>query len=248
MVKLMVHVQGTRRVTCAFLAFCVRVVVMIISHRCKFIIFGNPLMTNHWLHDALQPWVDQHVAPTKREINKTLFFHGMSPAEAELAFNLSDLRFRDYTRIAVIQNPFRKMAQLYDRIAATDPLWRFRRHAGWAVPEFEKWLQNTKPNGTGACFSHGPRWRRFGAWSADAWADGRITHFVRAENANTDLRGVFRQIGIAPLFNAPADDGRPHRSYEMLRYDAATIDLIRHHYRADLQLYQRAAPELRLVA
>jgi hypothetical protein len=38
----------------------------------------------------------------------------MSPAEAELAYNLSDLRFRDYTRIAVIQNPLRKMAQLYD--------------------------------------------------------------------------------------------------------------------------------------
>ncbi|MFT6076212.1 MAG: hypothetical protein ACJAZ1_003144 [Yoonia sp.] len=55
-------------------------------------------------------------------------------------------------------------------------------------------------------------------------------------------------MGIAPLFNVPADDGRPHRFHEMLRYDAATIDLIRHRYRADLQLYQRAAPELRLVA
>jgi hypothetical protein len=127
----MVHVRGTRRVSFAYLGFCVRVMVIIISHRCQFIIFGDPLMTSHWLHDALMSWLDQRVAPTRRAINKTLVFNGMSPAEAELTFDLSDLRFRDCTRIAVIQHPFRRMAQLYDRIAATDPLWRLRRRAGW---------------------------------------------------------------------------------------------------------------------
>ncbi len=221
---------------------------MLVSHRCQFIVFSDPLTSCDWMQKTLAPWSDQNIAPAKRKIHKTLFFDGMSPAEAELAFDLSDLPFRNYTRIAVVQNPFRRMAQLYDRITATDPIWRLRRYAGMQVPDFGTWLHSTKPNGKGAGFPHGPRWRRFGAWSADAWADGRVTHFVRAENADADLRDVFRQMGVAPLFSAPMGDGRPHKFHEMLRYDATTIDLIRHRYRADLRLYQTATPDLRLVA
>lgn len=225
-----------------------RVAVMIISHRYQFIIFIDPLMTCLWLQRALWSLSDQRVAPSRRKIAKTLFFNGMSPTEAEQAFELSDLDFSKYTRIAVIQNPFRRMALLYDRIAATDPLWRLRQRAGLPVPEFGDWLHSTQPNGLGAGPARGPRWRRHGAWSADAWADGRITHFLRAENADADLRGVFHQIGINPEFTGPKSDGRPHAFHEMLRYEAATVALIRQRYRADFQLYQNAAPDMCLVA
>jgi hypothetical protein len=177
-----------------------------------------------------------------------VFFNGMSPAEAELAFDLSGLPFHNYTRIAVVQNPFRRMAQLYDRIAATDPFWRLRKRAGWAVPDFGTWLNNTRPNGNGAGFVAGPRWRRYGAWSADAWSDGRITHFVRAETLAEDLRGVFRQMGVAPFFGTDGKDDELHRFAEMLRYDSATMDIIRDRYRSDLKLYQKSEPKLRLVA
>lgn len=244
----MLHGQWTHSDACASIVYHVRVLVMIISHRCQYVVFTDPLLTCRWLHDALSPWTDQRTALTRRSLNKTLFFKGMSPVEAELAFDLSGLRFRDYTRIAVIQNPFPRMVQLYDRIAATDPMWRLRRQMGWPAPDFGKWLQGTKPDGNGACSFDGPRWRRFGAWSADAWADGRITHFIRAENADAELRCVFREIGIAPIFNAPTRDARPHQFPEMLRYDAATIDLIRHRYRTDLQLCQSSAAELCLAA
>ena len=244
----MLHGHGTHGDSCASLVYHVRVLVMIISHRCQFVVFTDPLMTCRWLHDALSPWTDQRTALTRRSLLNTLFFKGMSPVEAELAFDVSGLRFRDYTRIAMIQNPFRRMAQLYDRIAATDPIWRWRSKMGWPTPDFRKWLQDTKPDGNGACSINGPRWRRFGAWSADTWADGRVTHFIRAENAGAELRLVFQEIGIAPIFDAPTCDVRLHRFPEMLRYDAATIDLIRHRYRTDLQLYQRPAKELRLAA
>ena len=221
---------------------------MFVSHRCQFVVFSDPLTSCAWLEKTLAPWADQQIAPARQRLGNTLFFNGMSPAEAEVAFDRSDLPFRNYTRIAVVQNPFRRMAQLYDRIAETDHFWRLRRKAGWPVPEFGTWLRSTKPNGKGAGLTYGPRWRRFGAWSADAWADGRVTHFVRAENADADLRHVFRQMGIVPLFSASESDGRPHRFHEMLRYDAATIDLIRQRYGADLQLYHGTSPNLRLVA
>lgn len=165
-----------------------------------------------------------------------------------MAFDLSGLPFHNYTRIAVIQNPFRRMAHLYDRIAATDPVWRLRKRAGWAVPDFGTWLENTKPDGNGAGFAVGPRWRKYGAWSAEAWADGRITHFVRAETVADDLRDVFRKMGVAPVFADKRDEQEMHRFAEMLRYDAMTMDIIRQRYSSDLKLYHKPAPVLRLVA
>lgn len=221
---------------------------MFVSHRCQFVVFNDPLKSCQWLQKSLSPWVDQSVAPAKRSSDKSLFFNGMSPAEAELAFDLSGLPFHNYTRIAVVQNPFRRMAQLYDRIASTDPLWRLRKRAGWAVPDFSTWLKNTRSDGIGAGSVLGPRWRKYGAWSADAWADGRITHFVRAETVADDLRAVFRQMGVAPILGDNHKEEEMHRFAEMLRYDASTMEIIRQRYRSDLKLYHRPAPKLRLVA
>jgi len=221
---------------------------MLISHRCQFIIFTDPLKSCQWLQQTLSPWSDQPVAPAKKYSDKSLFFNGMSPAEAELAFDLSGLPFHNYTRIAVVQNPFRRMAQLYDRIKATDPLWRLRKRAGLDLPDFGAWLEKTRPDGNGAGFIAGPRWRKYGAWSADAWGDGRITNFVRAETVAEDLRGVFRQMGVAPVFGDNSEEQEMHRFAEMLRYDATTMEIIRDRYRSDLNLYQKPAPKLRLVA
>ena len=222
---------------------------MFVSHRCQFVIFSDPLKSCQWLQNTLSPWADQQIAATKKESRKSLFFNGMSPAEAELAFDLSGLPFHNYTRIAVIQNPFRRMAQIYDRIVATDPVWRLRKRAGWDVPDFATWLESTKPAGNGAGFAIGPRWRKYGAWSADAWADGRITDFVRAETVAEDLRAVFRKMGVAPIFADNSEEQEMHRFAEMLRYDANTMDIIRQRYCSDLKLYHKQpAPKLRLVA
>lgn len=220
---------------------------MLISHRCRFIIFADPLTHCDWVQQAFAPWSDQEVAPFKT-LGKTVFFHGMSPTEAEVAFARRDLPFNNYTRIALVQNPFRRMVHLYDRIAATDPVWRIRRRLGLPVPDFRTWLEYTKPDSHGAARAFGPRWRRFGAWSTTAWANDRVTHFVRAETANDDLRRVFGRIGVTPLFQAPDQSNAVHKFREMLRYDTAAIQIIRDRYAADLKLYHSAAPELRLVA
>jgi hypothetical protein len=192
--------------------------------------------------------LDQPVATKKGACSKAHFFRGMSPAEAELAFDMTGKAFRSYTRIAIVQNPFAKMAQLYDRIATVDPIWRTRRKLGLLDPEFGRWLQHTRPNGSGAGYPKGPRWRRFGAWSAEAWCDDRITHIVRAETAKHELAQVFRHIGIAPAFACRVADQGDQAMSEMARYDATSTELIRTRYQSDLRLYHMQRPELRLVA
>lgn len=211
-------------------------------------VFSDPLTSSSWLEATLGHWTDQAIASKRRKSQKSLLFKGMSPAEAELAFDLTGLPFHNYMRIAVVQNPFRRMTRLYDRIAATDPLWRLRRCAGRANPDFCRWLENTRPDGAGAAFPVGPRWRRFGAWSADAWADGRITHFVRAEHLAADLRYVFRELDVPPFIAAQGERTGTLHPAELLRYDAYTMGIIRDRYRSDLMLYQNAGDQFRLVA
>lgn len=221
---------------------------MFISHRCQFIVFSDPFQTSDWLHRTLVPWCDQIVAPTRKKTSKSMFFNGMSPAEAELAFDLLDLPFHKYTCISVVQNPFRRMAQLYDRIVATDPIWKLRQKAGWAIPDFAEWLERTKPDGIGAGHRFAPRWQKFGAYSADAWSGGRITHHLRAENAGQDLRDVFLKMGLVPAFSRDPNSDVPDRMPEMLRYDATTMDIVRQRYSSDLKAYGKQEPRLRLVA
>ena len=221
---------------------------MLISRRCRFVLFPDPMGSCHWMRRALEPWLDQPVAKAKGDSARTFFFRGMSPAEAELAFDMTGHAFRSYTRIAIVQNPYRKMAQLYDRIAATDRVWRTRHRLGLPDPNFGRWLHHTRADGTGAGYPHGPRWRRFGAWSADAWCDSRISHIVRADTAKDELDHFFRQIGISPAFACRASDQGVSQLADMSRYNATSTELIRTRYKSDLRLFHTAASDLRLVA
>lgn len=221
---------------------------MFVSHRCRFIVFIQPATACPWLGQALAPWVDQHINKGPLVRHHTMLFRDMTPPEAELAFDLIGWDFGGYTKIAVVENPFKRMSQLYDRIAQTDPAWRLRRSAGFTNPPFSHWLQNTKPDGVGAGTYLSPRWRRLGAWSADAWAADKVDHFVRAEHAASDLLSVFRQMQIAPamLPLSITDSDWPYS--EMLRYDAAGAALIKDRYRSDLHVFQRQMTQAYLAA
>lgn len=222
--------------------------IMLISHSYRFALFPEPMGACPWIDLALDPWLDQPVATTKNAVAGSYFFRDMSPSEAELAFDMAGFAFRSYTRIAIVQNPYAKMAQLYDRIAATDRVWRTRRMLGFKNPEFTRWLRSTQPNGNGAAFHTGPRWRRFGAWSAAEWCGDRITHVVRAETAEQDLPEIFRGIGIAPAFGGRAIDALKLGQSVTSRYDDEARTLIRERYEWDLQLYSRLSADLLQVA
>ena len=220
---------------------------MLVSHRYRFILFLDPLGACPWMAQALLPWIDQPLPP--RRGMGSHFFQGMSPAEAELAFDAAGLAYRNYTRIAIVRNPFTKMAQLYDRIAASDRLWQMRRRVGVSVPEYTRWLASIRPDGNGAAFtSAGPRWRRFGAWSAMNWCQDRVTHVVRAETAEQDLSDIFRDIGVTPSFGARPIDTLRVRQPVSARYGPEANQLIRERYKWDLQLYEKQPADLRLVA
>lgn len=220
---------------------------MLVSHSRRFILFPDPMGACPWVSHALSPWVDQPLQRHKG-IGGT-FFEGMSPAEAELAFDVAGHAYRNYTRIALVRNPFIKMAQLYDRIAASDRMWRMRSLVGVNAPHYTQWLAGTQPNGNGAAFhAAGPRWRRFGAWSASDWCNGRVSHVVPAETAERDLPQIFRQIGISPDFVVRPIDTLRLRQPVSSRYDPQAIAIIRERYEWDLQFYESQSADLRLVA
>lgn len=221
---------------------------MFVSHRCRFILFPDPLGACPWLGRALQPWLDQPIMDKRGTAADAFFFSEMSPAEAELAFDMAGYAFRSYTRIAIIQNPLNRMVNLYDRISARDKVWRMRRGMGAGDPPFSRWLSGTRPNGPGAAPFGGPRWRRFGAWSGAHWCRDYISHVVRAECAKEELTDIFGDIGIAPALGGRADDGsRLKRSVEAF-YDEQAQELMSARYAWDLRFYRQPRYDLRLVA
>ncbi|MEL6838162.1 MAG: hypothetical protein AAFP85_02650 [Pseudomonadota bacterium] len=221
---------------------------MLVSHRCRFILFPDPMGACPWIARALEPWLDQPVVGTRNAMTQSYFFRDMSPAEAELAFDMAGFAFRNYTRIAIVRNPVNKMVQLYDRIARTDKIWRMRRSVGVGDPGFTRWLASTRPNGAGASPLGGPRWRRFGAWSGQDWCADHVSHVVRAENAQDELAEVFQDIGISPAFGGRALDALTLMRSAESRYDAEARRIMKDRYAWDLALYARNADNLRLVA
>lgn len=220
---------------------------MLVSHSCRFVLFLDPLGACPWVERALKPWLDQPVAGCRAATTSTYFFKGMSPAEAELAFDMSDLAFRSYTRIAVVRNPFAKMEQLYRQIAATDPIWRMRDSVGVGAPAYLRWLRSTRPHGHGAGHIGSPRWRKFGAWSARAWCGDRISHVVRAETAERDLAPILSGLGINAQLGGRASD-LSARLIAQTEADPRVRELIYARYHWDMQFYQPSKPDLRLVA
>lgn len=218
------------------------------SHSCRFVLFPDPMGACPWIARALEPWLDQPIVGKRGATMGSHFFCDMSPAEAELAFDMAGFAFRNYARIAIIRNPLNKMPQLYDRIAATDKVWRMRRRVGASNPSFTRWLSSTRPNGFGAAPLGGPRWRRFGAWSAEDWCGDHISHIVRAEHAEDELSKVFQEIGLSPVFGGRALDALKLKQPSWARYGQEAREIVRDRYAWDLSFYENNSAVLKLVA
>ncbi|WP_342077426.1 hypothetical protein [Yoonia sp. SS1-5] len=220
---------------------------MLVSHSCRFIVFSEPLGACPWVAGALLPWLDQPVASDWRKSAGTNLFSGMSPVEAEIAFDLMGRDFADYTRIAIIQNPYARLTKLYDRIAQARHGWRLRRRIGLSNPDFHRWLRTLSNKPCRKRMGRRQCWQSIGAWSLDAWCADRVTHVVRAEFANAELGAIFGDMGFAPAFG---DHAEQHQSLgtHLRRYDAPSRDLVADRYAPDLALYDKRQPDLRLVA
>lgn len=220
---------------------------MIISHARRFVFFNDPLDAGHEIERALAPFGDEPVG-RKDEMSKHCpFFHGMTPVEAEWAFDGAGYAFHSYLRVSVTENPFRRLSRLFDRIDQTDVVWQLRRLAGIAPLSFADWLQNTRPDGTGAGHRNSPRWRRHGSWSGKSWESGRIDHTIRIEAAEVDLLPVLSQLGVAPCNIPNCLDLTPGDAV-MMRYDQKSIELVKRRYAWELAQFGYSAPRHRKAA
>src|SRR6056297_707730 len=171
---------------------------MFVSHRCRFVVCFDPMISYHWINDVLAPWSDQEIAPNASHLKSTPFFNGMTPQEVKHAFDRLDLDLDDYLTIGVVQNPFSRMASLYDKIRSSNTLWRLKARAGLQVPDFNTWLTSGRWDGASPLARLAPRWRRLGALSTQDWSAGLVQSFVRTEYTDGDLRKVFRELGVIP--------------------------------------------------
>jgi len=217
---------------------------MIISHARKFIVFGDPLGAGDEVEAILNPFGDVEVGTRPRN---SPFFHGMTPTEAEWAFDAAGFAFQSYLRIAIIENPFSRLARLYDRIAQTDTVWQLRHLTGIGPPSFASWLKSVHIDGLGAGHRNSPRWRQQGAWSSKIWESGRITHRIRAEAAEEDLQPVLCALGIAPGTMVTSHDSLAREAW-LQRYDQKSTELVTRRYAWDLAQYGYSAPRHRKIA
>ncbi len=220
---------------------------MIVSHKCRFILFSDPLGAGANVMHALSPWSDEIIAAGPDNKQDRMFFHGMTLTEAEWAFDASGLAFRSYLRISVTEQPFTRLARLYDRIAQTDIVWQLRHLASVGTPAFDHWLSSTQPNGFGAGNRHSPRWRQLGAWSTKAWESGRIDHTIRVESVEEDLTPILTELGIAPSLDFIQTETLDREGW-MKRYSPESTNLMSQRYGWDLAQFGYAAPRFRKVA
>lgn len=211
---------------------------MIISHARKFIVFGDPLGAGDAVESILSPFGDVEICAHP---HTSPFFHGMSPVEAEWAFDAAGFAFHSYLRIAITENPYLRLARLYDRIAQTDTVWQLRHLAGIGPPPFSSWLKSTRADGVGGGHRNSPRWRRQGAWSSKIWESGRIDHVIRTEAVEEDMQPILAALGIAPGMTDAKQDLLARDAW-LLRYDEKSVELVSRRYAWDLAQYGYSAP------
>ncbi|QQA43072.1 hypothetical protein [Pelagovum pacificum] len=160
------------------------------------------------------------------------FYRYMPPDEAVWRFDAMGLDFYKYHRITCVRDPFPRLAALFDRIHAARPLTGLRRHD--RAERFQRWLATTRPDGPGAGGRPDQLWRRYGAWSAENWCGGKITHVIRRERLDTDLAEVCADIGFAPggVPVVPPDDPDDWLGH----YGPEAIAHVRSHYAWDLDV------------
>ncbi|PRX33914.1 Sulfotransferase family protein [Meinhardsimonia xiamenensis] len=214
---------------------------MIVSHSRRIVFFSFPKTGSETLRSLLAPIGEEPVLPYHSRSRLYPFYPHMPPREAEAVFRARGWDFSAYRRITVVRNPYPRLVSLYRMILEADGLWRLRRRLGLGVPDFERWLVSTRPDGRGGGGRAHQRWRRFGTWSARAWlhdAKGRplVTDVLRLERLATDLLPLLADLGLAVPAQLPMINARPRVDWRSW-YGEMTRALIARRYAWDLQTF-----------
>ena len=68
---------------------------------------------------------------------------------------------------------------------------------------FAQWLRRTAPQARGGGGRRHQCWRRFGTFSAAAWSNGLITHTLRLEHLEADLKPLLSDLGLPGTITVP---------------------------------------------
>ena len=207
---------------------------MIISHRHRFIFFHNPVTGSDALRRYLDAWSDEPVVDFKVRMPDQPFYHYMPPQEAESTFRKQGWHFESYARITCVRNPYTRLPALFERIKTLDPIWRIRAAFRLSLPNFDQWLTQIHPNGSGGQGSPSQVWRRFGAWSATEWCADRITHVVPIEQVARLMPPILRQLDI-PRPEDPHILSAPET--QVMRLSDPATKLIATTYAADISAF-----------
>ncbi|MGR3573087.1 sulfotransferase family 2 domain-containing protein [Brevirhabdus sp.] len=223
---------------------------MIVSHRHRFVFFSNPKTGSESIRRMLAPWNEVAVRPYRAAAP---FYPHMSPAEAYVAFQRAGWDFTAYRRITCLRDPYPRLVSLYRMIAAVDGIWRLRqrwgRPLGLGAPSFARWLAAARPRGRGGGGRAHQRWRRHGAWSAEAWTGGGrlITDVLRLEHLGRDLPPLMTELGLTDPAQAPSPaipwDNRRTAADWRGYYTAASARLVARRYAWDFTHFYPGADQ-----
>lgn len=213
---------------------------MIVSHRHRFIFFHNPLTASSRLVRYLESWNEEPVVDFRARMPDRPFYHNMSPTEADNAFQRLGWDFLSYRRISCVRSPYTRLPALFGRIQSEDWSWRLRARLGLSTPTFVSWLGQVVPHGRGAGGPPTERWRRFGAWSIEAWCNNRLSHVIPIEKLGQHLPQLLVELGLPRPGAIP--EVLPELS-EVSRLSEAAVRVIAARYSFDISAFGYAPPD-----
>lgn len=218
---------------------------MIISHTHRIVFYSNPKTGSESLRSLLAPLNEEPVRPWKNCTSRHPFYPHMPPTEALNVFAAMGWNFAQYRHITCVRNPFPRLVSLYEMIREVDGVWALQNRLGFSPPSFQKWLERTRPNGLGGGGRSHQRWRRFGAYSADAWCAGLVPFVLRLEHLEQEWPVLIARLGLPVSYEVPHENKRVTRNWAEY-YDSATTPIVMNRYAKDLQRFGYHPPTANL--
>lgn len=176
---------------------------MIINHDRGFVFFSAPKTGSESIRALLAPYNQEQIRPWAKTTRDHPFYPHMPPRDAEVCFSAKGWDFSSYQRISCVRNPYARLVSLYRMIVEVDRGWRIRTRFGLR-PSFAQWLKAVRPDGRGGGGRNHQRWRRYGAWSAQAWLHNHdecllVDHVLRLEDINIALPRLLAKLSLSSV-------------------------------------------------
>lgn len=215
---------------------------MIISHTKKFVFFSFPKTGSESIREMLHAHNEETIVPYKKRNRENPWYPHMAPAEADTEFRRRGLEMSDYFTFTLTRNPFQRSVSVYEMVMAVDGVEKLKRKLGLKRANFETWLTATLPHGRGAGGRTHQRWRKFGTWTTQAWANDAggnriVDRIIRLDDIHSQLPNLLTYLEI------PIPETIVHKNKRVTQdwrghHNSQTIRLISDRYREDIEEFE----------